>query len=137
MHTISDEELLAYADELLEMELSVQIESMLRSQQSLQERLRTLLEQRDQGNLGVGDVWRHARLSCPKRSELGLYLIKAIEKEYQDYILFHLQQVGCSFCLATLEEMQAASTLDDIDHAAIKRREQLFASSAGLLRKSD
>lgn len=137
MNTISDEELLAYADELLDTELSAQVESMLRGESSSRERLRKLLEQRDQGNLGVGDVWRHARLSCPKRSELGLYLIKALEAEYQDYIEFHLTEVGCSYCQATFEEMQAASIVDEIDHEAIKRREQLFASSAGLLRKSD
>ena len=137
MITISDEELLAYADELLETELSAQIETLLRNEQPARERLRNLLEQRDQGNLGLGDVWRHARLSCPQRSELGLFLMNALEQDYQDYISFHLNEVGCSYCQATLEEMQSSTTVDSNEQSTTQRREQLFASSAGLLRKSN
>ncbi len=137
MSTISDEELLAYADEQLQTELSTQIEKILRHEQAERERLRILLEQRDQGNLGLGDIWRHERLSCPQRSELGLFLINALEAQQQNYITFHLQQVGCSYCQAILEEMQATSTIEEADQLTKKRREHLFASSAGLLRKSD
>ncbi len=137
MSTISDEELLAYADEQLETELSAQVEKMLRREQSQRERLRNLLEQRDQGNLGVGDIWRHERLSCPKRSELGLFLLNALDSDHRNYITFHLQLVGCNYCLASLEEMQAASATEEIDQKAAKRRKQLFVTSAGLLRKSN
>lgn len=137
MDTISDEELLAYADELLETELSTHVEKLLRHEKSIRERLKILLEERDQGNLGIGDLWRHERLSCPQLSELGLYLIGALEEKLQDYISFHLQHVGCRYCQATLEEMQSASAVDALDQNAIKRREQLFASSAALLRKTE
>ena len=137
MSTISDEELLAYADEQLQTELSTQIEKTLRHEQAERERLRNLLEHRDQGNLGLGDIWRHERLSCPQRSELGLFLINALDTQQQSYITFHLQQVGCSYCQAILEEMQSTSTIEEADQLTKKRRQHLFASSAGLLRKSD
>ncbi len=135
MCEISDEELLAYADEQLDIKLSSRIENILRQQESERERLRILLERRDQGNLGLGDIWRHERLSCPQRSELGLFLINALDAQQQSYIAFHLQQINCSYCQANLEEMKATSSIDSDDQQTIKRREHLFASSAGLLKK--
>lgn len=137
MCSITDEELLAYADEQLQAELSTRIEKMLRDEPAERERLRLLLEQRDQGNLGLGDIWRHERLSCPQRSELGLFLMNALDAQQQDYISFHLQQIGCSYCQAILEEMSSSSTVGNTDRESKKRRQQLFASSAGLLRKPE
>ncbi len=137
MSSITDEELLAYADEQLQAELSTRIEKILRQEPAERERLRLLLEQRDQGNLGLGDIWRHERLSCPQRSDLGLFLINALDARQMDYISFHLEQIGCGYCQAILEEMRSNVTAGNIDIESKKRRQQLFASSAGLLRKPE
>lgn len=133
MSTPADEELLAYADELLPVEEAVAIEMQLRKQPALRDRLDQLLTSRDQGNLSAGDIWRAHRLSCPTRTELGLYLVEANPSDLQDYIHFHVQTIGCVFCQAQLEEMRT-TTQATADHSAEqRRRDSLFASSAGLL----
>lgn len=46
MDTISDEELLAYADELLETELSTYVKKLLRHEKTMRERLKNLLAEK-------------------------------------------------------------------------------------------
>ncbi len=133
MSTPADEELLAYADELLPVEAAAAIELQLRDQSELRDRLDQLLTSRDQGNLSIGDIWRTHRLSCPTRTELGLYLVEANPPDLQDYIHFHVQSVGCVFCQAQLEEMRATTQATAHDSDQQRRRDSLFASSAGLL----
>ncbi|MEZ5950901.1 MAG: hypothetical protein R3C12_17130 [Planctomycetaceae bacterium] len=135
MSTPSDQELLAYADELLPVEASAAIEQNLREEAALRQRLDQLLQARDQGNLSIGDEWRLHRLSCPSLTELGLFLVRANPPQLDEYIAFHVQTVGCVFCLAQLEEMQASLAADPDDAARQHRRETLYASSAGLLKR--
>jgi len=135
MTMFSDEELLAYADEHLDEQTASLIETELRINDDLSDRLQLLLRGRDQGELSVGEVWKHGRLSCPERSELSLYLIQAVEPKRQEYLRFHLETVGCVYCRAELEELkESARGLDEGDSSA-QRRERLFASSAGLLKR--
>jgi len=133
--SISDEDLLAYADELLPVDAAVQLEAQLREDAVLRDRMQRVLDQRDSGAVSVGEIWRHERLSCPSRSELGLYLMQALERQRADYIAFHLNTVGCAYCEATFAELQAAVAELDDNPQDSRRREQLFASSAGLLKK--
>ncbi|MCG6157812.1 hypothetical protein [Rubinisphaera margarita] len=130
----SDEDLLAYADELLPVDAAAQLEARLRDDAALRERLQNVLDQRDSGALSVGEIWRHERLSCPTRSELGLYLMRALERQRADYVSFHLKTVRCAYCEATFAELTAAAAELDDNPQDSRRREQLFASSAGLLK---
>jgi len=128
----SDEELLAYVDEQLETQLATGIEGQLRENPTLQQRLRTLLSSRDEGEVSIGEVWRHERLSCPSQTELGLSLVDAVDPALGDYIRFHVEEAGCVYCRAQLEEMRE-STRVSAEQDQQRRRESLFASSAGLL----
>ena len=130
--TPTDEELLAYVDEQLAPQLAAAIERQLRQRSELQSRLQTLLASRDEGQVSVGEVWRHARLSCPTQTELGLFLVDAVEPALKDYINFHTEEAGCVYCRAQLEEMRE-STRVSAEQEQQRRRESLFASSAGLL----
>lgn len=51
-------------------------------------------------------VWETNRLSCPKRSTIGAYLLKTLETPWQDYVDFHLNKLGCHFCLANLDDLK-------------------------------
>ena len=131
--TFSDDELLAFLDELLPNERASAIEQTLRDSEELRNRLAGLIRRRDQGGHTVGEIWRRYRLTCPDRQTLGSYLLGVLDEPLQQYIQFHLETIGCRLCGATiteLEEAQAAET----DHPA-ERRRRYFESSAGHLRK--
>jgi len=127
---ISDAELLAWLDEDLAIERMSEIEQLLRSSNELQQRLVVLIQERDQGTVTVGEVWRRHRLSCPTRHELGSFLLGAADAAALDYVRFHLETVECRVCAANLEDLKKSqATLPE----TIKRRERIFASSAGKL----
>jgi RNA polymerase sigma factor (sigma-70 family) len=52
------------------------------------------------------EVWESQRLTCPKRSTIGRYILGTLEKPWHDYIEFHLNKLGCHFCRANLEDLQ-------------------------------
>jgi hypothetical protein len=60
----------------------------------------------------LSQVWQAHRLSCPKRSTIGKYLLGTLEPAWQEYVAFHLDRLGCAFCRANLADLQA-QTRDD------------------------
>jgi hypothetical protein len=124
----TDDELLAYADEALPAERMAVVEAELRRSENLRQRLIGLLGQRDQGVHSVGEVWRRARLTCLTRQQLGNYLLGVLDSEWTDYVVFHLQTVGCRFCNANLDDLKrTAITTPDTQ----QRRQKYFQSSVG------
>jgi len=73
-------------------------------------------EQRDvrvRGEHTAGAIWRRERVSCPTREQLGGYLLEAGDPELLDYVRFHLEEIGCPYCQANLDDLrklQAASS---------------------------
>ncbi len=55
------------------------------------------------------EIWEEQRLSCPKRSTVGGYLLNTLEKPWHDYVDFHVNQLGCRFCKANLEDLKLQS----------------------------
>ena len=55
------------------------------------------------------EIWETHRLSCPKRSTIGAYLLGTLEPPWRRYVDFHLNKLGCRFCLANLEDIQRQS----------------------------
>lgn len=53
------------------------------------------------------DVWESQRLSCPKRSTIGSYLLETLDPAWHDYVDFHLNVLGCRFCRANLQDLQS------------------------------
>jgi len=80
----------------------------------------------------VARVWREHRLTCLKRSTLGSYLLGVLDEPWQGYTQFHLDVVGCSLCLANLDDL----TEEDRQVEPGRTRESLFASSVGFLSRS-
>jgi hypothetical protein len=89
------------------------------------------MQERDRGEHSIGAVWRRQRLSCPTREQLGSSLLQVLEPDLQDYVDFHLQTIGCPFCLANLADLKSQSaTAPEAD----VRRRRIFESSAGFLK---
>ena len=78
----------------------------------------------------IRDAWRASLLSCVKRSTLGAYLLGTVDKEWQDFVAFHLDVVGCEACAANLQDLKSEGST-----AAAATRERVFQSSVGFLRK--
>ncbi len=130
--TITDEELRAYLAEQLPAERMAAIERTLRDSEPLRQQLAALARDTDQGGVTVGEVWRRGRLSCPTRSQLGAYLLNALEDAQRNYLDFHLQTLGCRVCNANLTDLQQAQSAAPEKQ---RRRRKYFESSAGYLRR--
>ena len=59
------------------------------------------------------EIWGSQRLSCPKRSTIGAFLLEKLEPEWFDYIDFHLTTLGCHFCRANLKDLKRQRTTDE------------------------
>lgn len=127
----TDEELLAFCDEMLPVEEMTRIERLIRESPALQQRLRELTQERDKGLNTVGALWRANRLSCPDRDELGAYLLRALSKDAADYVAFHLEVVGCRYCRAELEDLQRMQ--EAAQEAVTERRRKFYQSSLRFL----
>ena len=131
--SVSDAELMSYVDETLPVERCAIIEEALRSSAELRARAAAVVQRRDQGEHSLGEIWRRLRLSCPSRSELGSYLLNVADEESVRYIAFHLNVVGCRYCEANLEDLKASEAFAPTSPPP--RRQRIFESSAGLLRR--
>ncbi len=128
---VTDGELEAYAEERLPQEHMAAIEAALRADPSLRRRLERILAEGASGYVSVGAIWRRRRLSCPSREQLGAFLLDAIDPQMQDYIKFHVEQVGCPYCAANLADIRDRSRQPA---EVLKRRQRLFESSIGHLK---
>src|SRR4051812_20014492 len=100
----ADAELLAYLDEGLPVDRMAAVESALRASPELRTRTSSLRIQRDEQGHSVGDIWRQGRLSCPTRHQWGSYLLGALPSDLAHYFRFHLETIGCRYCLANVED---------------------------------
>jgi hypothetical protein len=129
---IRQSDLEAYLDEGLPAEEMVAIERVLRGDCNLVGRLSSIHARRNAGVHSVGEIWRGHRLSCATKEHLGSFLLQALPEKLADYITFHLEVIGCRYCLANLADLKAQQKED---REIIKlRRRKYFQSSAGYLR---
>ncbi len=132
-HTVRQSDLEAYLDEALPADQMARIELALRKDEGLLARLKAINSRRDAGVHNLGEIWRRHRLSCPSRQQLGNYLLGALPEDEEDYLVFHLETVGCRYCRANLTDLQKQQAEA---HANVQdRRRKFFQSSAGYLKK--
>ena len=131
MADITREKLHAYLDDALSEAESARVERALRDSEALQGRLRLVMQERDRGEHSLGAIWRRQRLSCPTREQLGSYLLDVLDEELLAYVRFHLETVGCPYCVANLADLKALQQ-EPADRAR-QRRQRIFESSAGYL----
>jgi hypothetical protein len=132
MTEITREQLHAYLDDALTDAETARVEQALRESEPLRRALRQAMQERDRGDHSLGAVWRRERLTCPTREQLGSYLLQVLDEPQRDYIEFHLNTVGCPFCVANLADLQALQR--EPAPKAKERRRRFFQSSAGYLR---
>lgn len=77
-------------------------------------------------------VWESLRLSCPKRNTIGAFVLGSLDRAWADYVEFHLNRLGCQFCLANLADLKHAT--EDAPAASAVRR-KILQSTIGFLRK--
>jgi hypothetical protein len=133
MNTYALSDLEAYLDEALPPEEMARIEKNAREDETLIRQLASIHSRRSAGVHSLGEIWRKHRLSCPTREQLGSYLLGVLDEPMADYLVFHIEVVGCSFCranLADLRSQQAGS-----EPIVETRRRKYFQSSAGYLKK--
>jgi RNA polymerase sigma-70 factor, ECF subfamily len=78
------------------------------------------------------EVWEDHRPSCPKRSTIGGYHLGTLEPAWQDYADFHLNTLGCRFCLANLDDLKESEDRAHLD----RLRQRVLQSTVGFLKKS-
>ena len=128
----SNAELESYLDESLPTERMVAIEKALRDDEELAEQLAKVIGRRDAGLHSLGAIWQRHRLSCPSREELGSHLLGISDAGAADYIRFHLETIGCRYCLANVADLQSQQDAAEATRAD-SRRKRYFQSSAGYL----
>ena len=79
----------------------------------------------------IRDIWQTQRPSCPKRSTLGAHILGTLEPEWDDYIDFHLNVLGCECCNANADDIRAAT--DEAEHQQLQDR--ILKSTVGFLNK--
>jgi hypothetical protein len=134
--TYSQADLVAYLDEALPPESMVEVEDALRHDAHLMQQLTEMIARRDSGVHSLGEIWRRFRLSCPSREQLGSHLLGILPEDEANYIVFHIETIGCRFCQANRDDLKlqqaAAADRAALDRAA-QRRKKYFQSSAGHL----
>ncbi len=133
MTLLSDQMLAAYLDEALPVPQMVAIESALRDDAALRDRLVVLIGREDAGLHSIGVIWRRHRLSCPSRQTLGQHLLGILPPEQAAAVEFHLHEVGCRVCLANWDDLQSASGSPSSGQSETQRRQRFFQTSAGHL----
>jgi hypothetical protein len=106
MPLITREVLRAYISDALPDDELVAVERSLRESADLRALLKEVIEQEDRGEHTAGAIWRRERISCPTRDQLGSYLLGASDKEQLEYIRFHIEEIGCPYCQANLEDLR-------------------------------
>ena len=77
------------------------------------------------------DIWKLHRFSCPKRSTIGAYLLGTLDNQWHSYVDFHINTLGCRFCMANLEDLKTENTKSRNK----KLRARIMESTAGFLQK--
>jgi len=80
----------------------------------------------------LSDIWEFQRFSCPKRSTIGAYLLGTVDDEWHKYIDFHLNTLGCRFCIANIEDLK----LQNAKKQDTQLQARIMESTAGFLQKS-
>jgi hypothetical protein len=133
MPDFTHEQLSAYLDDALSAAETAKVEQSLRESDGLRQRLRTIVLEHDRGEHTLGAIWRRQRLTCLSREQLGNFVLQVLDDNEQDYVDFHLQTIGCAYCLANLADLQALQR--EAPSKTQRRRQRFFESSAGLLRR--
>lgn len=77
------------------------------------------------------EIWETERLTCPKRTTLGGYLLSTLDAPWSAYVRFHLTTVSCAFCTANIDDLQKQTQSDPRP-----LRDRILQSTVGFFRKA-
>ena len=77
-------------------------------------------------------IWEEHRPSCPKRSTIGAHVLGTLDDSWRRYVDFHLNQLGCRFCLANLDDLQQQN--EAAQRQVDRLRTRIMQSTVGFLR---
>jgi hypothetical protein len=106
MAAVTRQMLRDYLHDALPESQMVVVEKALRGSQELCQLLSEVRDEEDRGEHSVGAIWRRERVSCPTRDQLGGFLLGAGDTDLLDYIQFHVETIGCPYCLANLDDLK-------------------------------
>ena len=72
-------------------------------------------------------VWESQRPSCPKRTTLGKFILEILPPGWDEFVDFHVNILGCTFCNANLAELQSPTETNSVN-------DRLFSSTVGFLK---
>lgn len=75
-------------------------------------------------------MWEEHRPSCPKRSTVGKWMMGTLEREWADYVAFHIEKLGCRFCQANQEDLRADTEPNQVNAT----HQRIMQSSVGFFR---
>jgi len=75
-------------------------------------------------------LWEQHRPSCPKRSTIGKWLMGTLDADWDSYIAFHVDTLGCRFCQANREDLGA----DNKPIPSTSAHKRIMQSSIGFFR---
>lgn len=84
----------------------------------------------DAADAMIAEIWQDQRLSCPKRSTLGAFLLGTLEPAWADYVKFHLERLGCRFCRANFEDLERQTATEPVQTF----RDRIMQSTVGFLK---
>ena len=76
-------------------------------------------------------AWESSRPSCPKRSTVGKYLLGTLDDDWQDYVKFHIEKLGCRLCQANRDDLNEEQA--EANNTVLRKR--IYQSSVGFLKK--
>ncbi len=77
-------------------------------------------------------VWESQRPSCPKRTTLGKFTLGLLPPNWDTFVDFHVNTLGCTFCTANLAELDSATTQSYEKNT----QDRLFTSTVGFLTRN-
>jgi hypothetical protein len=80
----------------------------------------------------LAQIWQQYRPSCPKRNTIGAFLLKTLAPDWQRYVDFHLNVLGCHFCQANYQDIQQQNQQKGDD----KLQQRIMESTVGFLQKN-
>ncbi|CAK9063451.1 Sigma-70 family RNA polymerase sigma factor, partial [Durusdinium trenchii] len=81
----------------------------------------------------VSTVWREQRVSCPHIDILRAWRDGALDADAAAFVAFHVEEAGCPYCNASIEELEARE--DDAREAPMSDlRDRILRSTVSALR---
>ena len=78
------------------------------------------------------DIWKLQRFGCPKRSTIGAFYLGTLDKDWCEYVDFHINKIGCGFCIANLEDLKT----ENAKKQNIQLQARIMESTIGFFQKS-